>query len=115
MLEKAAVIGNRLYTNKEHPVYSEIFAEGMNTAKLFYEELLSTAIANGEIRKDLDPRFIVHVLQSMNITLFEYYFEEVKGNQFNMAALDDDIMDTVNMTLEFIKNGITVSPKESAK
>ncbi|MCP5094484.1 MAG: TetR/AcrR family transcriptional regulator [Chloroflexi bacterium] len=111
---KSAIIGNRVYRNKEHLVYQEIFSDGMDTAKAFYENLLNIAIANGEIRTDMNPRFIVHILQSLSITIFDYYFEEVKGNDFNMTKVEDDVMDTVNMTLDFIKNGITAKTKELA-
>lgn len=106
---KAALIGNQVYKNRDHSVYKEIFSDGNDVAKQFFENLLNTAISNGEVRSDINMRFITHLLISMNTSIFEYYFEEVKGNSFDFAEINDDIMDTVNMTLDFIKNGLTVS------
>lgn len=42
----------------------------------------------------------------MNVATIEYYFEVVKGDEVNMNKVDDDIMDTVNLFIDFIKNGI---------
>lgn len=110
----AALLGNAIYKNKEHPIYSEIIAEGMAGQKDFFSGLLEGAIARGEVRPDIHTRFVAHVLLSLTVSVFEYYFEEVKGGDFNMHRIEDDVMDIVDMTLDFIKNGITQSKKELA-
>jgi AcrR family transcriptional regulator len=106
---KAALIGNQVYKNQEHPVHKEIFKGGKEAGKAFYEQLIALAIARGEIRPDIDTNFIIHILMSLNVATFEYYFEAIKGADFNMTEIDDDVMDTVNLFIDFVKNGITVS------
>ena len=105
---KAALIGNQVFKNQEHPVHKEIFEGSRDAGKAFYEQLISLAISRGEIRTDIDMEFVIHILMSLNVATFEYYFEVIKGSDFNMAAIDDDVMDTVNLFIDFIKRGISV-------
>jgi AcrR family transcriptional regulator len=104
---KAAMIGNQVYKNQDHPVHKEIIADGMVQAKALYANLLTKAIAKGEVRADIDLDFAVHMLISMNVSIFEYYFREVRQEDFNMSNFDDNVMDTVNIAIDFIKKGIT--------
>ena len=108
---KAARIGNQVYKNQEHPVHKEIFKGGKDAGKAFYDQLITLAISRGEIRSDIDREFVTHILMSLNVSTFEYYFEVIKGADFNMAAVEDDVMDTVNLFIDFIKNGISVPEK----
>jgi AcrR family transcriptional regulator len=105
---KAALIGNQVYKNQEHPVHKEIFKGSRDAGKTFYNQLIALAISRGEIRADIDKEFVIHILMSLNVSTFEYYFETIKGTDFNIAAVDEDVMDTVNLFIDFIKNGITV-------
>ena len=111
---KAAILGNQLYKNRNRSVYKEIYAEGEDKAKTFYASMLDTAIANGDVRPDINQRFIVHMLLALNTAIFDYYLEEVKGTDFTWGPdkIEDDFMETVQMTLDFIKNGITLKSAE---
>lgn len=106
---KAALIGNQYFTNKEHPVLKDVFRNNFELARGFYAELLNAAISRGEVKSDINHNFVTHMLLTINMSILEYYFEEVLGQDFDMSHLDDDIMDTVRMSLDFIKNGIGVS------
>ncbi len=110
---KAALIGNQVFKNQNHPVYKEMFKESKSAAKAFFSPLVTLAIARGEIRADIDIDFVIHIFTSLNIATFEYYFEVVKDADFNMTKLDDDVMDTVNLFIDFIKNGISVPAGEN--
>ncbi len=101
-----ALIGNQVFKHRDHPIHQEIFKEGQDAGKAFYEQLLRLAIARGEIRPDIDIPFVIHILNTLNVATFEYYFESIKGNDFNMTEIDDDVMDTVDLFIDFIKNGI---------
>ncbi len=103
---KLALIGNQIAMNMNHPVHAEILGDAKATARDFYAQLIALAIARGEVRADINQDFIAHLLISLNFSLFEYYFEVIKGREFDMRELDDEVMDTVNLTLDFIKNGI---------
>ncbi len=105
---KAALIGNQVYKNQEHHVHKEIFKGGKDAGKAFYDQLIALAVSRGEIRSDIDKEFVAHILMSLNVATFEYYFEVIKGADFNTGAVDDDVMDTVNLSIDFIKNGISV-------
>lgn len=110
---KSALVGNQVFKNRDHPVHREIFKNSLAAGRAFYDQLIGLAITRGEIRPDIDMDFIVHVLMSLNVSTFEYYFEVVKGSDFDITAVEDDVMDTVNLFIDFIKNGITVPEARS--
>lgn len=103
---KAALIGNQVYKNLDHPVHQEILQDGKKTARAFYEHLVELAKARGEIRPDIDTGFVAYFLMEMNVNIVEYYFDVVKEDHFDMSRLDDDMLETVKMFLDFIKNGV---------
>ncbi len=102
---KAAMLGNQLIKNKDHSVHKEIFEESKGTAEDFFIPLLNLAISRGEIRPDINLGFIAYILVALNMASFEYYYEVVKGKEFDIHHLDD-MMDTIHLFLDFIKNGI---------
>ncbi|WP_420644755.1 TetR/AcrR family transcriptional regulator [Candidatus Leptofilum sp.] len=104
---KAALIGNQVFKNREHPIHREVFDESKETAVAFYQNLIALAIERGELRTDIDVRFMIHILMSLNVATFEYYFEVVKGADFNITKIDEDIMETVNLFIDFIRRGIS--------
>jgi AcrR family transcriptional regulator len=105
---KAALVGNQVFKNRNHPVHKEFFKSSQAAGKAFYDQLIELAIVRDEIRPDIDLDFIVHILISLNVSTFEYYFDVIKGSDFDITAVEDDVMDTVNLFIDFIKNGITV-------
>jgi AcrR family transcriptional regulator len=102
---KAAILGNQLIKNKEHPVHKEIFEESKSTAEDFFKPLLQLAISKGEINPKIDLEFVSFILVALNTASFEYYYEVVKGKEFDIHQMDD-MMNTINLFLDFIKNGI---------
>ena len=110
---KAALVGNQVFKNRDHPVHKEFFKSSQAAGRAFYDQLIEVAIARGEIRPDIDIGFVIHILMSLNVSTFEYYFEVIKGGDFDMTAVEDDVMDTVNLFIDFIKNGITVPEARS--
>lgn len=103
---KAALVGNQIFKHKNHPIHVDIFQEAKGTATDFFAPILERAISNGEVRPDIDIALTVHILSSLNITIFEYYFEVVKNGEFDMTTIDDDIMNTVNQFIDLLKNGL---------
>ena len=99
-------IGNLVLKNKDHPVYKEAMGNNASKASDVFGDLLDLAIARGEVRPNIDKRFVASIISSMNVATIEYYYEEVKGNTDDMTQWDDDIMDTVNLFIDFMKNGI---------
>ncbi|MBP7960646.1 MAG: TetR/AcrR family transcriptional regulator [Caldilineaceae bacterium] len=109
---KAALIGNQVYKNLDHPVHKEIMADGKGMAIDFYARLLEAAIDRGEVRPDIPIRFAAFLLMQMNTNTIEYYFDVVKGEGFDFSRMDDDVMETVNLFLDFIKFGIGVQREQ---
>ena len=103
---QAALVGNLVFKNRDLPVYGEILADGKASATSYYEELLRSAIARGEVRADINLRFVAYLLYTMSLSIFDYYFEAVRKDDFDITAIGDDVLDTVQMTLNFVKNGL---------
>jgi len=99
-------IANQMIKNKNHPVYSEIMAGGKNQSSDIFENLLKLAISKGEIKADVDTKFISYLISSLSISTMEYYFEVVKGDDDCTTKIDEGIMATVNMFIGFVKDGI---------
>lgn len=105
---KAALIGNQVYKNLDHPVHQEILKDGKKIAREFYGKLVAQSKARGEIRPDIDTGFVAYLLMQMNVNIVEYYFDVVKGgDDFDISRLDDDMMETVKLFLDFIRSGIS--------
>jgi len=103
---KAARIANQLLKNMHHPVNQEIMRGSGQMASEFFQMLLSQAIQRGEVRSDIDVRFVSFMLVQMNVSIIEYHFESVKHSEYDIAQLDGDMMETVNAFMDFIKSGI---------
>jgi len=102
----AALLGNQLLKFKEHPIHVEMYQQSRALAVEFYKPILERVIARGEIKSTVSVDFLVHILMSMNVMILEYYFEVIKQDELNIEYLDDDIMNTVNQFVDFIKNGL---------
>jgi len=101
-----AQVANQFLQNRTHPVYAAIYADSLETAKVFYHNMLDMAIRQGDVRPDIDRRFVIHMLITLHVSLIEYYFEEVQGGAIDVAQLDDNLMDTVSTFLDFIQHGL---------
>ena len=105
------MMGNWLFKNKSHPIYNEIVSIGLQNAQNIYTELLERAISRSEIRDDIDINFISHTISSMNISMLEYYFQNVKEEETGKGKFDESIIGTVNLLIDFIKYGIGTQKK----
>jgi len=47
----------------------------------------------------------------MNVSMVEYYFQSVRGEETNMRKLDENIIRTVDLLIDFIKCGIGTQKK----
>ncbi len=104
---KLVQIGNQVLKNKDHPVYKELLGGNSQKSNDVFEGLLKMGIGRGEIRGDIDTKFISYIISSLNVSTIEYYYEKIKGNTSDMTDWDDDIMDTVNLFIDLVKHGIS--------
>jgi len=105
------LMGNWLFKSKGHPLYNEVMGIGLQNAQDVYTGLLKLAISKNEIRDDIDLDFVSYIISSMNVSVIEYYFQEVKGGEPDIRKFDGGIIETVDLLLDFIKNGIGKSEK----
>jgi len=105
---KESRISFEIYKNQTHPVFSEVMAEGRKVGFAFVESLLDKGIKRGEIEPEIDKAFIAQMLMHLQISMLDYYLED---NEETLWA--DEIMPTVQLMLNFIKNGIQRQNKEN--
>ncbi len=109
---KLVQIGNQVLKNKDHPVYYEAIGSNMSKSYKVFDSLLKLAISRGEVQPDIDISFVSYIISSMNLATVEYYFEVVKGDSDKVVEWNNDMLDTVNLFINFIKHGISVPIKE---
>ena len=107
-----SLMGDWLFKNKGHPIYNEIVSKGLQNAQNVYYGLLESAVSRGEIRDDIDLGFVSHTISSMNISVMEYYFQGSNGEENVIRKLDESIINTVDLLIDFIKYGIGIQKKE---
>jgi AcrR family transcriptional regulator len=98
---KAAKLGFEVNENKTSQVFKELLQESRQMATGFFMPILDLAIERGEVRPDIDKQFVIHMMIQMQLASFDYYLEYRQGE-----SVDDDIMPTINLMLDFIRNGI---------
>lgn len=105
------LMGNWLFKSKGHPIYDEVVSVGLQNAQKVYTDLLKLAISRNEIRDDIDLDFVSYTISAMNVSVVEYYFQNIKGEEPEKGAFDEGIIETVDLLLDFIKNGIGTRKK----
>ncbi len=105
------LMGNWLFKSKGHPLYDEVVGIGLQNAQDVYTRLLKLAISKNEIRDDIDLDFISYMISTMSASVVEYYFQNTKGEEPDKNVFDEDIIETVDLLLDFIKDGIGTQKK----
>jgi len=103
---KAGKIGFEIFKNQTTPVFEEIYQDTRRQAGPFFESLLDQAISRGEVDPGIDKGFIIHLLIHLQAASFDYYFQTLKAGDVDLIGWTDDVMPTVNLMINFIKNGI---------
>ena len=94
-----AEIGKRLMASKGMPIYDKVLERNMPTGLDYFETLLKDAIARGEIREDVDTKMLAYLINSLNTSVGEYYFEHVGPHYEKM-------METIEKLLDYLRYGI---------
>jgi AcrR family transcriptional regulator len=101
-----AIMGNWLFKNRTHPIYKEVMGKGLQDTQNIYINLLKHGISKKELRDDIDLDFASYLISSMNVTIVEYYFQNIKSSKKSLNKIGEEIIEIVDMLLDFIKNGI---------
>jgi len=84
---------------------------GLQNAQNIYIGLIKLAISRNEIREDIDLDFVSYMISAMNVSVMEYYFQNLRGEEPDIRKFDEGIIETVDLLLDFIKNGIGTRKK----
>ena len=98
---KVSKIGFEVYKNQTNPLFEEIFKESRRLGYAFYVSLLDMGITRREIDPEIDKPFIIHMLMQLQLASIDFYLQ---NNE--QGLWDDDIMPTIHLMINFIKNGI---------
>ena len=105
---KASKIGFEIFNNQTNLLLDDLFQENRRSGYAFFNPLIDKAIARGEIDPDIDKPFIIHMLLEMQVASIKFFLQNNEK-----GSLDDDIMPTIHLMLNFIKNGIHAKNKEN--
>lgn len=105
------LMGNWLFKNKEHPICNEVLGKGLQNAQDIYTGLLKKSVARGEIRDDIDLRFVSHIISSLSLSAVEYYFQNQEDKKKRIKKFDEGMINTIDLLIDFIKNGIAANKK----
>jgi len=109
--QEITLMGDWLLKNKGHPIYNEIMTVGMQNAQDIYAGFLETAVSRGEVRKDIDLGFVSHIISSLSVTAVEYYFQTGVGRKKKLRKIDESMIDTIDLLIDFIRKGIGTHKK----
>ncbi len=105
------LMANWLFKSRGHPIYNEVIGVGLQNAQNVYAKLLKNAISRGEVRNNINLDFVSHMISSMNVSVVEYYFNNIKKEKSNIQKIDEGIIEIVDLLIDFIKNGIGTNKK----
>lgn len=97
-----AEISKQLLANKAGPIYQKVMADNASMANVFFEGLLESAVARGEVRADVDIKMAAYMVASLNRLAVEYYAQQ--GDD----VYDAGMIEMVDELLAFLKHGIGV-------
>ena len=100
-------IGMWVVNNTNHPVYSELFNESEHFSTKIYSQLISAAVARGELREDIDIDFISYIFPSLISGTMDYCLKNLGGEKINgFSEISGEIMKKVDVMIEFLRDGI---------
>lgn len=100
-------LGLWLTNNTNHPVYKEMMEKAGKFSTSIYTEMLSAAAARGELRSDIDIKFIAHLFPALVSGTMDYCLKAVSGERMTgVSEISDDVMEKVDLMIEFLIDGI---------
>ncbi len=100
---KGIKIADWLIRNTHHEVYQELLKSSGTASDDFYVTLFKQAQERGEIREDLDIKFIGHLMTGLGKSLAEYYYDNDEDADFTNQ---DKMMVFVDKMIDLIKFGL---------
>jgi len=64
-------------------------------------------MARGEFREGIDVKYISHIFPTLISGTMDYCLKNSKDdNQIGLSGISDEILEKVDLVIEFLKNGI---------
>ncbi len=104
--KKLASIGNHIIRNYDSAIYKTILDDNLPKANTIYEKMLNLAIARGEIREDIDVKFLSFIMTQMGVATFEYWIGQEENEGYDLEGYTQNVLITIDKYLDLIKNGI---------
>jgi len=95
-----ATISLSLIKNKDKEKFNDIITQLKPLSDEMFEELIKKAQRKGQIRNDIDQKYISHLLYKSSFFITEYFLEEGNSNNF------DNYLPMVDKMMEIISFGI---------
>jgi hypothetical protein len=86
--------------HRNESIYQEVLADSMPAAYDFFETLLESAMARGEVRADIDVKLFAYMIASLNALVVQYYAADTS------KPFDNEMMAGIDEFIEFLKSGI---------
>lgn len=98
-------IAKKIYENKE--LMQEILGEDHEGVVSIYERLINSGIQSGELKSDLDTKFIAECVYHLLTNLFVDGFQDNRG-----GTVSNSINDKTEKLISFLQNGIGITKKK---
>jgi AcrR family transcriptional regulator len=105
---KESIITFEAFKNKSNPIFEDLIRKSRPAGLAFYGSLLELGIGRGDIDPDIDKSFVSHMLIELQMSMLDYYMNENQDANFG-----SDIMPSVRLMINLIKNGISSKNKEN--
>lgn len=93
----------KLIKGENEKLKREIFGESRAESEKFYQELILSAVENGEIDENFDLDFLSHLISSFSVDLIDYFFQEDYNSEENNF---EEILDYLDQLIQILKNGL---------
>lgn len=95
-------IGNFILKTEDESLKAEVMQDSDGKSEQFMLMLIQGAIDRGEVRSDVDPAFINHMVQSMSLSAIEYYY---KSHQ-SLTDVDTDFIAMTHTMVDCMMDGL---------
>ncbi len=100
-------LGMWVVNNTGHPVYNELFNGSEHLSTDIYRQMLSASADRGELRSDIDIKFISFLFPVLLSGTMDYCLKNSCGKKVDgVSEISDEIMKKVDLMIDFLRYGI---------
>lgn len=100
-------LGMWIVHNTSHPVYKELMEKAGKVSANIYEDLVSRALARGEFKEGVDGSYISHIFPALLTSTMDYCLAYSDNkNVVGVSEISDEVMEKVDLMIDFFRDGI---------